>query len=145
VPGSPFKCAGARRPVEETDRHRLDPQRRASPRLHGGPDTANATLTACCGDRAGNPSPRAFALKYDATPPPLSDRAVRPNGGVGVIVQRPGVTLTEIAQVLGISMPLIYNTTRAGVERGDLTGSRCLAASMGSGWQEAGRPHLLSG
>lgn len=38
----------------------------------------------------------------------------------GVIAERPGVTVTEIAQVTGISKPLIYNTTRAGVERREL-------------------------
>jgi hypothetical protein len=37
-----------------------------------------------------------------------------------VIAERPGVTVAEIAQVTGISKPLIYNTTRAGVERGEL-------------------------
>ena len=38
----------------------------------------------------------------------------------GVIAQRPGVTVSEIAQLTGITKPLIYNTTRAGVERGEL-------------------------
>src|SRR3954447_19240594 len=38
----------------------------------------------------------------------------------GVIVERPGVTVTEIAEVTGIAKPLIYNATRAGVERGEL-------------------------
>jgi hypothetical protein len=38
----------------------------------------------------------------------------------GVIADRPGVTVTEIAQVTRIAKPLIYNTTRAGVERGEL-------------------------
>jgi hypothetical protein len=38
----------------------------------------------------------------------------------GVIAERPGVTVTEIAQVTGIAKPLVYNTTRAGVERGEL-------------------------
>jgi hypothetical protein len=38
----------------------------------------------------------------------------------GVIADRPGVTVTEIAQVTGIAKPLIYNTTRAGLERGEL-------------------------
>jgi DNA-binding MarR family transcriptional regulator len=39
---------------------------------------------------------------------------------LGVIAERPGVTVTEIAQVTGITKPLVYNTTRAGVERGEL-------------------------
>jgi len=38
----------------------------------------------------------------------------------GVIAERPGVTVTEIAEVTGIAKPLIYNTTRAGIERGEL-------------------------
>ena len=38
----------------------------------------------------------------------------------GVITERPGVTVSEVAQVTGIAKPLIYNTTRAGVERGEL-------------------------
>jgi hypothetical protein len=37
-----------------------------------------------------------------------------------VITERPGVTVSEIAEVTGIAKPLIYNTTRAGVERGEL-------------------------
>lgn len=37
-----------------------------------------------------------------------------------VISERPGVTVTEIAAATGIAKPLIYNTTRAGVERGEL-------------------------
>jgi hypothetical protein len=38
----------------------------------------------------------------------------------GVVTERPGVTVTEIAAVTGIAKPLIYNTTRAGVDRGEL-------------------------
>ena len=38
----------------------------------------------------------------------------------GVIAQRPGVTVAELASVTGIAKPLIYNTTRAGIERGEL-------------------------
>jgi hypothetical protein len=38
----------------------------------------------------------------------------------GVIAERPGVTVTEIAQVTGIAKPLIYSTTRSGVERDEL-------------------------
>jgi hypothetical protein len=38
----------------------------------------------------------------------------------GVIAERPGVTVAEIAAMTGIAKPLIYNTTRAGVERGEL-------------------------
>jgi hypothetical protein len=38
----------------------------------------------------------------------------------GVIAERPGVTVSEIAEVTRIAKPLIYNMTRAGVERGEL-------------------------
>jgi hypothetical protein len=38
----------------------------------------------------------------------------------GVITERPGVTVSEITRVTGIAKPLIYNTTRAGAERGEL-------------------------
>jgi hypothetical protein len=37
-----------------------------------------------------------------------------------VIEQRPGVTVAELASLTGIAKPLIYNTTRAGVDRGEL-------------------------
>ena len=39
------------------------------PVTYGGPESATAAFTATCGDRAGNSSSRAFALKYDATRP----------------------------------------------------------------------------
>jgi hypothetical protein len=38
----------------------------------------------------------------------------------GVIAERPGVIVTEIAGVTGIAKPLICNTTRACSERGEL-------------------------
>lgn len=37
-----------------------------------------------------------------------------------MIAERPGVRVSEIAAVTGIAKPLIYNTARAGVERGEL-------------------------
>lgn len=38
----------------------------------------------------------------------------------GVIAERPGVTVAEIAQVTKIAKPLVHNSTRAGVDRGEL-------------------------
>jgi hypothetical protein len=38
----------------------------------------------------------------------------------GVISERPGVTVAELAATTGIVKPLIYNTTRAGIGRGEL-------------------------
>jgi hypothetical protein len=37
-----------------------------------------------------------------------------------VIQERSGVTVSEIGQITRIAKPLVYNTTRAGVERGEL-------------------------
>ena len=51
---------------------------------------------------------------------PRAPRGHNKDAVFGVIAERPGVTATEIAQVTGIAKPLIYNTTRAGVERGEL-------------------------
>jgi hypothetical protein len=46
---------------------------------YGGPDAANATVSGSCRDRAGNGSAAAsFALKYDSTPPSLTDVRVKP-------------------------------------------------------------------
>jgi hypothetical protein len=50
---------------------------------YGGPDSATATLSAACRDLAGNVSTRAVGLKYDATPPPLTElRAKAADAGV---------------------------------------------------------------
>jgi hypothetical protein len=50
---------------------------------YGGPDSATATLSAACRDLAGNVSSRAVGLKYDATPPPLTElRAKAADAGV---------------------------------------------------------------
>jgi hypothetical protein len=43
------------------------------PVTFSGPDMADAAITGQCSDHAGNTSSRAFALKYDATAPPLTD------------------------------------------------------------------------
>ena len=51
----------------------------------------------------------------------------------GVIGQRPGVTVAEIAAVTGIAKPLIYNTTRAGVQRGEL--EKVVLPGGGSGFR----------
>ena len=50
---------------------------------YGGPDSASASFSGSCRDQAGNASSRAFALKYDATPPAvMSAQAARaPDAG----------------------------------------------------------------
>jgi hypothetical protein len=40
---------------------------------YGGPDSASASFSAGCRDQAGNTASRLFSLKYDATPPVLSE------------------------------------------------------------------------
>jgi hypothetical protein len=51
--------------------------------IYGGPDSAAASLTVGCGDRAGNVSSHVIGLKFDATPPPLTElRATAADGGV---------------------------------------------------------------
>jgi hypothetical protein len=46
---------------------------------YGGPDSAAASFSGSCRDHAGNLASRIFSLKYDATPPQLSD--VKATGG----------------------------------------------------------------
>jgi hypothetical protein len=41
--------------------------------IYGGPDSATASFSASCRDQAGHVASRTVALKYDATPPSLSD------------------------------------------------------------------------
>ena len=55
-----------------------------------------------------------------ATARPRAPRSQSKAAVYRVITERPGVTVTEIAEVTGIIKPLIYNTTRSGVERGEL-------------------------
>jgi hypothetical protein len=51
---------------------------------------------------------------------PRAKRGQNKAAVIGVIGERPGVTVSEIAEVTGIAKPLVYNTTRAGVARGEL-------------------------
>jgi hypothetical protein len=41
----------------------------SSPKTYAGPDSANATVTGSCTDKAGNSASASLGLKYDATPP----------------------------------------------------------------------------
>jgi hypothetical protein len=51
---------------------------------------------------------------------PRAKRGQNKTAVFGVVAERPGVTVSEIAQVTGIAKPLVYNSTRAGVEGGEL-------------------------
>ena len=67
---------------------------------YGGPDDADASVSATCRDVAGNVGARAFPLRYDATPPDpgpadveTGDRVVRlrwPAAETATIVRTPG-------------------------------------------------------
>ena len=46
---------------------------------YSGPDSANASVSGTCNDRAGNATPAGFLLKYDATAP-----------AIGMLVAKPG-------------------------------------------------------
>src|SRR5919108_4111986 len=48
-----------------------------APKTYAGPDSATASVTGSCRDRAGNVAPRSVALRYDATPPLRSRRRHR--------------------------------------------------------------------
>src|SRR5215212_9627303 len=71
-------------------------------------------------DRGRGGAARARAASVSGTSRPRAKRGQNKAAVFGVIHERPGVTVSEIAQVTGITKPLIYNTTRSGVERGEL-------------------------
>ena len=48
-----------------------------APKSYSGPDAVTTSVSGACRDRAGNVSPRAYALKYDATPPQTTATASR--------------------------------------------------------------------
>ena len=71
----------------------------------------------------GATSGRSRAAAPRAAKGPATKRA--PRGGnkravFGVIAERPGVSVGEIAETAKIRKPLVYGVTRAGVERGEL-------------------------
>ena len=71
-------------------------------------------------DGRGASAPRGRARSASRRSRPRAPRGQNKAAVYGVITDRPGVTVTEIAEVTRIAKPLIYNTTRAGVERGEL-------------------------
>ena len=52
---------------------------------YSGPDSANASVSGTCNDRAGNATPAGFLLKYDATAP-----------AIGMLVAKPGKRSVEL-------------------------------------------------
>jgi hypothetical protein len=96
-------------------------------RLEAAYAALDGASTAAASDRPAGTVGRGRTGAGRARPPaaarrsgPRAKRGQNKAAVFGVIADRPGVTVTEIAQVTGIAKPLIYNTTRAGVERGEL-------------------------
>jgi hypothetical protein len=52
-------------------------------KTYAGPDSATASVTGSCRDRAGNTAPASFALRYDATPPLVTATRSRPPNATG--------------------------------------------------------------
>lgn len=96
---------------------------------YGGPDSATASLSAACRDLAGNISSRAVGLKYDATPPPLSElRAKAADGGVRLswrtspdadsveVVRTPGVRSKRTTVIFrGLGATFVDRRVKGGV------------------------------
>jgi hypothetical protein len=78
----------------------------------------NAGARTAAGKRGGSGRRRAGTARRRAGG--RAERGQNKAAVFGVIEQRPEVTVAEVASVTGIAKPLIYNTTRAGVERGEL-------------------------
>ena len=60
-----------------------------------------------------------------SSPAPRGSRGRTPRGQnrhaiYGVIGERPGVSVGEIASVTGIAKPLVYNATRTGMQKDEL-------------------------
>jgi hypothetical protein len=71
---------------------------------YSGPDAAATTVSGSCRDRAGNGSTlAAFPLRYDSTPPSLTDVRVKPGNRSAVLSWRasPDTRLVEIVRTSG--------------------------------------------
>jgi hypothetical protein len=84
---------------------------------YGGPDTAGASLTGTCSDRAGNSSSRAFPIKYDATRPAVSSGEPARGADANGWYNRPvGVAFNGTDQTSGVSS--CTSTTFSGPDSG---------------------------
>ncbi len=69
---------------------------------------------------AGRPRSNGKARKPAKTSAKRAPRGANKEKVYGVISERPGVSVGEIAQASGVGKPIIYNITRAGIEKGEL-------------------------
>jgi hypothetical protein len=84
---------------------------------YGGPDTAGASLTGTCRDRAGNSSSRTFGIKYDATRPSVSSgQAARGPDANGWYNHAVGVAFNGTDQTSGVNS--CTSTTFSGPDSG---------------------------
>ncbi len=73
-----------------------------TPVRYAGPDTAAGTVTGTCSDQAGNQATATFPLRYDTTPPQISDVVTSvANGGVTVKWRRSGGTNATVLRAPG--------------------------------------------
>jgi hypothetical protein len=74
-----------------------------APVTYGGPDSATASVTGTCRDRAGNTANRGFALKYDATAPAVAGGQAARGADVNGWYNRPvAVAFTGADQLSGV-------------------------------------------
>lgn len=80
---------------------------------YAGPDSDAASATGSCMDKAGNSGSGAFALKYDASPPKLTDLAVKTGNRTAVLQWKASpdtsaVTVTRLADKKGARATVVY-------------------------------------
>jgi hypothetical protein len=73
---------------------------------YGGPESATASFTGSCSDRAGNTAGRSFSLKYDATPPMLTDVKAAGNDASVTVTWRTGADTqsVEVVRTPGVGL-----------------------------------------
>jgi hypothetical protein len=72
---------------------------------YGGPDGAAAEVTGGCRDKAGNQATQAFAIKYDASPPGLTDVTAKPGNRAVTIrwTASPDTVLSQLVRTPGVA------------------------------------------
>ena len=72
--------------------------------IYAGPDAHAASVVGTCRDQAGNQSSRAFALMFDATPPPLSRLTAAPGDQRATLrwETSPDAAFVEVLRIPGV-------------------------------------------